>query len=291
VSQKDNSFIQPLYAHTDSVIGTVNEDAWGQTKNAMWVIDGATGCGPQYSTEKSDAQLFTQILNETLKAHLLHGAETTTQKILETVILETRESFLKAIGRQSIPHPHQPSAAFAMVRIINRELEATILGDCKIRIEQNGVSVNARCDHRIEPFEERTLRKVKHLKQQHPSITNNELRQILKPFILENRAFMNRENGYWVISFEPIAAGQAIVYSLQIHGKDTLVSLSSDGFDRLSDLYGEKLSPLSVLQNKPENIRGLFQKLRKIEENDPVCTAYPRVKTYDDATFMLAEIS
>jgi len=70
----------------------------------------------------------------------------------------------------------------------------------------------------------------------------------------------------------------------------THLLLATDGFYRLVDTYG-MLTAGELMQAALERgLAPLYAELRRIEDGDPECLAFPRLKARDDATAVLVEV-
>ena len=93
-------------------------------------------------------------------------------------------------------------------------------------------------------------------------------------------------DGYWVVNPRRPWAGQELRFEAQVHPGAPIV-LATDGFMRLVDVFavysdGELHDRLAAGQG-PD----LMQELRERERGDLMAGAFPRVKTHDDATFLV----
>ena len=105
--------------------GPINEDIIGSCGNAAWVIDGATGVGDGLLREPSDAAWLAQTANDALSIVLSQQPESPTCDVLREVMVRCRDELHRQSIRPVRAEDHLPSAAFAMVRIIDDFAEFT----------------------------------------------------------------------------------------------------------------------------------------------------------------------
>lgn len=66
--------------------------------------------------------------------------------------------------------------------------------------------------------------------------------------------------------------------------------LASDGFYRLVDTYGRYSAEALLQAALADGLAPLYAALRRIEDADPQCLQYPRLKARDDATAFLLKL-
>src|SRR3546814_5949228 len=114
----------------------------------------------------------------------------------------------------------------------------------------------------IGPFEQRTIALARSIVAEHPGISSAELFQELRPQLVRNRAFMNVDGGYWVLGLQMEAIERADRAELPVD--DWAIALASDGFLRLTDMFG-RLGVSDLLSiNSREEFEEYYSQLRKI---------------------------
>ena len=113
-----------------------------------------------------------------------------------------------------------------------------------------------------------------------------EARESINGMLMEHRLMKNKENGYWVLSFDD----EAIEHSL--HGELRLkdfcnIAIFSDGYIAIADLYNYINYRELLLKMKNGEVEGIYKKLREIEEDDSLCEKYIRFKKSDDASCVM----
>ena len=262
----------------------VNEDAVGLCGSFAWVIDGATGLsGEQLTSGGSDAAWLAGIIGDRLMDLSGEGDA--------GVVLSRLEPEVHAAFRETTEHvpsidDHQaPSACLGLIEIQTGEggqaaILGRFLGDVVVLVPTKQGIVRW-SDERAKPFERKTLASLGAQEHAPGSIPEPVRRQIL-----ENRAKLNRPDGYWVVNPIRAWAGHELRFEAHVTPGVPIV-LATDGFMRLVDVFGAYSD--STLHARLAAGQGgdLMEELRDRERSDLMAGAYPRVKTHDDATFLV----
>src|SRR3546814_18323948 len=84
-----------------------------------------------------------------------------------------------------------------------------------------------------------------------PEISAAELFEELRPQLVQNRAFMNVDGGYWVLGLQMEAIERAD--RAELPAGDWAIALASDGFLRLADMFAHLgASDLLSIENRAE---------------------------------------
>ncbi len=95
---------------------------------------------------------------------------------------------------------------------------------------------------------------------------------------------MNVDGGYWVLGLQMEAIERADRAELPVD--DWAIALASDGFLRLTDMFG-RLGVSDLLSiNSREEFEEYYSQLRTLEQVDGSLRNHPRAKISDDASFM-----
>ena len=261
-----------------------NEDGAGLRGRFAWIIDGATGLSnEQLTSGGSDAAWLAAFVDERLAA--LSGAEGA-----DTVLRQLEDDVRSAFGDETAHVPdvndhHAPSACLGLIELMPGEggllrLQGRLLGDVVVLVPSDH-GIARWSDERAKPFERKTLAALGAQGHEPGQIPDAVRRQIL-----ENRTRLNQRDGYWVVNPRRPWAGQELRFEAQVHPGAPIV-LATDGFMRLVDVFavysdGELYDRLAAGQG-PD----LMQELRERERGDLMAGAFPRVKTHDDATFLV----
>ena len=266
--------------------GAVNEDVVGHCGNAAWVIDGATGIGASLLEEPSDAAWLAQTASRLLADVLRAQPAMPSVDVLRTVMAQCREALLRQRVREPEGHHELPSAAFAMVRVIDGVAEITALADCRVVAADADGVVRLWGSSALDAIEGRTLAALREILAEDPAITPDVLKERLMPGLVANRRLMNREGGYWVLGTEPAAADHGWQARLPLRPGQRF-AIASDGFLRLTDLFGvADPADLLAIRNAAEWRRWL-DALRALERAPGTLRRFARVKPHDDASLVV----
>jgi hypothetical protein len=262
----------------------VNEDGAGLQGRFAWIIDGATGLSDEQLTSGgSDAAWLAQLIDARLTA--LSGMETASAvlRCLETDIgsaFEAETTHVPAVGDH-----HAPSACLGLLEAAPGEgghlkLQGLFLGDviALVPVERGIIRWS---DERAKPFERKTLAALG-AQGHEPGRTPEAVRRQ----ILENRTRLNRADGYWIVNPRRPWVGQELRFEAQVRPGAPIV-LATDGFMRLVDVFEAYSDSELHARLAAGGGRELMQELRERERSDLMAGAYPRVKTHDDATFLV----
>jgi len=261
-----------------------NEDIAGVIDGAAWVLDGATGVTDKtYTDAPSDAHWYVNQLDDYLRSNICNTSKSLTEHIADGIV-EIGERFSGIAAVSDIDAAAEPSATAAIVRWSENSLEYFVLCDSTlIALDRNNVVVHE-TDRRIGKTEQTVRQKARELKQQ--GLAVEEARQCVMPSLRKNRRLKNTENNYWVLSFDPKAAEQAISGYHNI-GPQSHIYLFTDGFDRLVrtyDVYPDWETAITDIHQS--GIEAALNKLREVERDDPNGDEYFRLKQSDDTTIV-----
>ena len=270
-----------LAGHISQGSGPVNEDAVGfigdpDDIEAAWALDGVTGINElSLGLHGSDAQWFVARIDAHLRS-LLPGA-----RELQSVMSGLVDRLIDDLAHISLPDNYDPPAAcIAAICRIGAEWQAMRLGDCRLLAE------DAKGFHRIvefpnDDFDHWVTAEAARLRAEGMSDLK-DIAQTLQPALFADRRRRNRPGGYGVIEANRACLAFAEYMPL---ADPTAVLLTSDGFFRLVDHYGETTeSELLRRAVADGGISTLYDALRRIEQSDPQCRKFPRLKPKDDAS-------
>jgi hypothetical protein len=261
----------------------VNEDGIGLCGPFAWVIDGATGLSDeQFTSGGSDAAWLAGLVGDRLMD--LAGEE-------GDAVMSRLEADIHSIFRETTAHVlevgdhHAPSACLGLVEVHPGEggqdrVQGCFLGDV-IALVPTERGIVRWTDERAKPFEKKTLAALGAREHAPGSIPEAVKRQIL-----ENRTKLNRPDGYWVVNPLRPWAGRELRFEAQVKPGEPIV-LATDGFMRLVDVFGAYSDTALHARLAAGKGPDLMQELRERERSDLLAGAYPRVKTHDDATFLV----
>jgi serine/threonine protein phosphatase PrpC len=103
-----------------------------------------------------------------------------------------------------------------------------------------------------------------------------------------HRALMNRPEGYWTTDLSGRGLDHIEIERMSARAGDHFL-LMSDGFYRLVDTY-RRYTYATLIEEAQRGLPQLLRDLREIEDADPECRKYPRLKPRDDATAVLVRV-
>lgn len=269
--------------------GSINDDCIGFSSTAAWVIDGATDVLERpLIDDRSDAAWIAHAICDWLSKH-----SDASRCSLEDLIIELShflsEQFAQGARRQPRARWEYPSAAGLIVRLTGDDLEFVSLADCALLVEYQDGHVQrfgaAARTASISGNKHALLRSNAHTM----SLQRAGLRDTRLVKDREARSRLNLDPGYGVLSITPPPARYVVKGRIKSKRIRRFL-LASDGYMRLVDLFGlfDNHSLLQAsFEQGPEQMMG---QLRKLEEVDKECLAYPRTKVSDDASVLLASI-
>lgn len=251
-----------------------NEDTYGYIENAFWVIDGATDLFELGLSEGDDVAYYVKSLSDEI-SECFNQSDLLTEIIYKSILNTNRKCKIDTTLYETYKYP---SFAIAIVRYKKHKLEYLVLGDCTIiaKIDKRIIEIT---DTRIEKFSDINKKGMEKLREQESFSKNSEL-ELFKT----TRSYMNKENGYWIGSVNPIGIVHALTGEFEIDDKTEIICCT-DGFLEAFKLFGisdisEKIFDENVLI-KIEN------ELRK-RQNDDDERKITRVRVKDDLTYILA---
>jgi ADP-ribose pyrophosphatase YjhB (NUDIX family) len=255
--------------------GRPNEDAFAAVEGLVVVADGATspptlgeGCihGPAWYARR-------------LVGHLVgsHAEEPAAEPVAWLA---------EAIGRTTaahadtcdVTHPGTPSATVAMLTFDDDTASWLVLGDCALLLGSAG-RVEVVTDDRLS--QTRTAERAAVLAGD-AHLDAVEHAQRVAALVHAQRAFRNRDGGFWVAAADPSAATHALV------GTAPLVdvrraALLTGGVTRAVEVYRSHTWPRLLAELDSQGPADVVRRLRALEASDVAGTVWPRTKSSDDA--------
>ncbi|MFA9423752.1 MAG: hypothetical protein ACERLG_09245 [Sedimentibacter sp.] len=263
-----------------------NEDVAGINEYGAWLLDGATGLsGANLTCEVSDARWYTKwwdsYLSSNLKNHMPLG------EIISNGINQVSVDFKKAINNKSCSKLDYPSSSIIVLKWHEDSIEYFSLGDSPVLIQRK-YSMEEITDEKISTLDKKVYNAMKNtIKQQ--NISAWDAKPFVLPMIKEHRLMLNKENGYWILSFDIKAVSKASQGILKI-SEPTKILMASDGFSALVDKYNVIEKEDFIMQVENKGLPLLYEDLRMIEDIDKEGIKYPRFKKCDDASAICFEI-
>ncbi|HEV7372298.1 hypothetical protein [Arenibaculum sp.] len=249
-----------LLCRVSSPGGPVNEDAAGTAGCFAWIIDGASGSG--------DAARLASVMDAFLAAEApRHGPGTLAD------LLSGLEAHLAGLFPEDGPSACLGLVAFGVPRDGRVPVQGAVLGDVCVYLDA-GPGFVRWTDDRLKPFEARTL----------AALASGDAGQV-RAQIRRNRAFLNRDGGYFAVHPRLPWAHAALRFEASVAAGSPVV-LATDGFTRLDDLFGHMDARALAAAVAAGGAAALLGTLRALEGADPDGRRHPRVKRHDDATVL-----
>lgn len=267
-----------------------NEDRCFVSKYFAYAIDGATGMQKVYiGNNMSPAEWYVKELDVLLQQNLA-VQENSIIKILENECKKIKENFDRQLQYENIILIEPPSAAIAIIRIVNDKIQYYILGDCSILVKFKSGEHKIITDNRVSLLDKTIISEMVKIHTQQ-NIDVSDTFPLVKDQIISQRNRKNSKEGYWILTMEGIGISHGVVGCLDL----SLVSkicLLTDGFSafyeifHLSHSYKEFIDEIEI-----ETIESMYHSLRSAQELDKFCNKYPRFKPKDDATLVLMKFT
>ena len=268
-----------LLCHKGS--GEYNEDIVRLCKYGAWILDGSTGLNKKNLISKeSDAKWYVSWWDKYLYENI------NKDKSLKTIVCEgienIKQEYLSTLAGIRLEKLDMPSASVAIVKFYKDKVEYFLLGDCTIVINDTNENIILK-DDGVCKFDNMIFEKMKKLNNNNKSLSVKDKKDILLPYIIENRLKKNSEEGYWILEFDELAVEKSMHDYISINDELKLI-ISSDGFSCAYDRYNI-FSVENIIQIVEENgIEYVNDKVRKLEHEDKNGLIFPRFKESDDSS-------
>lgn len=273
---------------TDSS-GTANEDRAGAAGSLAWIIDGATGVAERRILPgPSDAAWLASAYHKHLE-RLGGQPYASLPALVETVIAAVIADFERE-ALHPVEHAYEtPSAAGLLVENRDGGLNMITLGDCCLFVESEPgapVSLYGPAEHHIgDPGIAAAIQKFR---AEDPTLTLAQITDLLRPRQQATRAKMNV--AYDVLSLDASPLTRIGVERIEI-GSQARLLLATDGFTRPWDIFGLYSMDGLFTASLERGLGAIIKELRDRERSDPEGFEAPRLKTHDDATALLVEVT
>jgi hypothetical protein len=265
-----------------------NDDIWGATATAAWIMDGATGLSTKriFPHAPSDAAWFAASIDGCLRgANWSRGASDCLRDAVSAVEAKFHREAIDAPPDMSL----WPSGAITIVAATERTVQVVNLGDCKLLFRNLKVGTTRTFGtSAVTALDQMLVEAIVRLQSQ-GIVEPAALWSRLAPEIRRNRARMNRPDGYWSLD----VTGRGLNHMeelLIVPGEMNDFLLVTDGFYRLVDCYRAYSDEALLDAALSRGLTELYRQLRAIEAQDASCGKYPRLKPRDDATAVLGRV-
>jgi hypothetical protein len=278
--------ILTLVAHVTEASGLANEDIAGFAGRFAWVVDGASGVSARTLAEgATDAAWLADTIDRVLRvrigqdddpdlATLVHGLQAGIAARFQTDATGLLENDTDG-----------PSACLALVeaRASGRGsflLKGAVIGDVAVLVPGQPRWT----DERLKPFEAETLDVLSQSERIPVGIPEPVIAQIRR-----NRLHLNRSGGYHAVHPRLPWADAMLNFEAEVEA-GTTITLATDGFLRLCDLFDAVGEADLVREVGAGQAPALLAALRQLESADPEGRLHLRVKAHDDATVLAVAV-
>jgi hypothetical protein len=279
-----NRFVHVIGLSEPGSTQVPNQDAWGHTDDAVWVIDGATNLDKlAVSPCGDDGEWIASALNDFLLEVNWSEYESIADVMREAIATLGRQ-YMTWLELATDKPTTRPSAAIAIVRRLgDSTLEYFVLGDCSVTIlDPIAKTEQYFTNEDIMNLDAVAISELAGLMQSGLSFA--EARQGISETLTKNRNLMNTPGGYWIVSLDPEALEHATQGTIE-NVRRLEIMLASDGFSRFWDLFGMgEQGWESYAAAKTDGLHHTLDRLRKTERADADISQYPRFKVSDDAS-------
>jgi len=277
-----------------------SEDACGYVLDEgavfAWVIDGATGIAPSLSLSPvhSDAEWYALRINRRMHQTIaMRDGDADVRALLITAI-EAANADFRAIANDRMHMTHLlPSASIVLAHVARNAAGFLVsfakLGDCggvwragsdgEVRIVES--TLGPAFDQEFDELAVRLTAAGKDDARRSAVLSEIAAR------LLARRRTMNQPNGYFIAA--PNWMLDAIVSESFLCADPPAVMLLSDGATRLMEKFGLCNLDKALRDVLELGIARFVHRVREIENSDPTCHVWPRLKKSDDASIVALE--
>ena len=269
--------------------GKFNEDFTASTKNAAWVLDGATGLDKNnYVHKQSDAIWFVQRWQKYLSENI-DNFEIKLTEVLHQGIQQVKVDYLSLCGDQDIPPISLPSATIAICRENGDVIEYVVLGDSiMLALDKEG-KTHVFQDTALGQLDKIAIDCMFERRLSSPTMSIEESKSSCMDILVKNRLSQNTPEGYWNLGFDSSAPFHALSGTIP-KSEYQSIFLATDGLANAFVEYDliTVNEVFDILLNR--NLLDLYRILRRAEKEDPRGITLPRLKVHDDATGIFMRI-
>lgn len=266
----------------------LNEDVLvvNEQNQVFAVIDGATSVTP-YKNSKGETGGY-------IAANLLGSFLQNVDHVnsLENQVLIANEALHKLMVESGVDTNKKTelwSAAFVAVHINETTLEYVQAGDCMLFAKYSDGQVRTITHDQVSRFDTKSLKKAlegKRAGYHDPS----EVFQYILPTIRENRNMANTVDGYSVFNGNRRLADFMEKGTINLSGVERIYMISDGLFYPSASIEAKTDWEAMISKIDQLGILGYANEVIQLEESDPVCNKYPRLKISDDKTGIVIDL-
>ncbi len=271
--------------------GAVNADRVGATRNAAWVVDGATDLvDRQILPGDCDAAWFADALNRHLGKPTLWDVSGNFS--ISEVVEAIKKEFFAQQRRQIVNRYEQPSAAGVVMRLYGESASVFSLGDCSLVHVKPGEPAYDLCGPNVTRRLQELDASVTKLINSHSGSnaeTNSGVLVAAIDLLRKNRGKMNMQEGYGIFSVDEPDQSQAFQSKVKLSAND-LILLATDGFMRIFYKYEMYQLAETEFLLKAKGLVGIAYELRQFEAHVRSDKKTIQTKRADDAAAILLRV-
>ena len=224
--------------YTDTVKKS-NEDIYGVTRIGAFVLDGASALTDKnYTPSGNDVSWMVHWWKEYLEENL-DNTLYSIQEILEEGIDRFNNAYGKFVDLLTLKPYEQLSAGIAIVRKNGEFLEAYVLGDVEITIEDIDGDCMVVTDMSIKNLDNEVIQSMGKNKKRKDQLVFKEFTQEELDILRLNRSKMNESGGYFILSHCKEAVDMGIYKIIPVESIEKCL-IATDGLVPLSYRYSKK---------------------------------------------------
>lgn len=250
------------------------------------VVDGATSVTP-YVNERGQTGGY-------LAAHLLASSfqhHISSQMPLNEIVLQAnrqlREQMIAA-GIEPTDKSQLWSAAFCVVRIRDTQIEYVQAGDCMLFAKYADGTYRILTRDQVAPFDSLSLQASEEAKLQGLH-SMKEIREYILPVIRRNRTLANTIHGYAVLNGEPELGNFLESGTISRAGLSKLYVITDGLFLPLEEGSAGDPWMQTVMAIERMGLAQYADYIEGLEQADPDCEKFVRLKVSDDKTGIVIE--
>ena len=269
---------------------TFSVDYLGKKYDFVVVMDGATGLGKGYQIVEgyTSAEWYVSFMIKELKdmfennpsASLMMVVENCIQKAIEEIAAYERDNNI------TLEEYQKPSAALTLLRTDGEVTDVYLIGDSQGLVAlNNGVvsQIDNPNQKALQKLDSAVIKKMVELsKEKDCSVLDTRNCEEIQKMLIDNRSKKNTDvdGSYWVCGTTSGTANHGACITFN----NSLVSgfvLATDGFDYSVLELDEKQVWELIIE---KGVDFVTTQIRDVQENDPLCDKFPRLKKADDLT-------